>query len=101
MSEKADAAVVVMFHARAKLGKEARLNDLLTEAAAKIKLESGCVSYEFHQHETDEREFIALERWATKSDYDIHLARPYITQLNTSLEDFVEPAKTDVTSILH
>jgi quinol monooxygenase YgiN len=96
-----NAAVVVMFHARSKPGKESRLNDLLTAAAAHIQTEAGCLKYEFHQHETEPREFIVLERWATRPDYDIHLIRPYTVQLNTSLEDFVEHAKTDVTSITH
>ena len=100
MSDESNAAVVAMFHARAKPGQEDRLNKLLEEAVAHTKLEPGNLACEFHRHETEEREFIMIERWASKSDYDVHLARPHAQQLNVSLGDCVEHSRTDVTSIL-
>ncbi len=92
--------VVVMFRAQAIEGMESELNDLLLWVAYQSRLEEGCVTYKVHQEDSDPRQFIVLERWATKAEHDIHMLKPYVANFNEDASEMVETSRSDITSIL-
>ena len=59
---------------------------VLAATAATSRGVQGCIDYRFTRDTEDPTAFYSIERWASKSDLDAHMAAPHTQQLLGSLE---------------
>lgn len=66
----------VLFTATVKEGKEDEFyntaNDIMTSSNAE---DDGCITFTFHQHAQNPREFFCYEQWRDQSAFEAHFAR--------------------------
>lgn len=68
---------------RAKPGKQ---NNFLTEVAESgiletIRMEDGCLAYQYYQSVEDEACLMLVEKWATEEQQHTHMEQPHIKLL--------------------
>jgi quinol monooxygenase YgiN len=76
--------------AKAKPGKEAELEKLISELVKSTHQETGCLTYRFHKSLTNPNVFIAFEKWATKEALDSHLQTPHVGKALQKKEELME-----------
>ncbi len=61
-------------------GTEQMFFDRLGEIITKTRAEPGCISYHFHQHNSEPYRFMFYENFIDQAAFDDHVAQPYIKE---------------------
>lgn len=71
--------ITVIARAKAKPGTEEEIERALRENAEESRREGGCASYIVLRG--DDRTFMTVERWHTRTDFDQHMTTPHVQKL--------------------
>jgi quinol monooxygenase YgiN len=71
--------VVVIARAKVQPGREEEMAQAMRQNAEASRCEDGCISYSVLRG--DEGTFMTVERWASRSDADTHMATPHVQTL--------------------
>ena len=82
--------VTVIAHFRAKAGLESRLHQELQRLLGPTRAESGCISYDLHQSQSDPALFVFYENWASQAALDEHFQTPHLKALLNMVPDLVD-----------
>jgi quinol monooxygenase YgiN len=63
----------VISHLRAYPDRAERLKTVLQSLVTPVRQEPGCVSYDLLQCRDDPSEFVVLQHWASRDQYDAHM----------------------------
>jgi len=72
------AEVVVVAHARAKKGRGAEAQALLTQLVGPTHAEKGCRAYALHRDVADPDHLVFVERWESREALDAHSRAPHL-----------------------
>ncbi|OLP18160.1 hypothetical protein BST81_14180 [Leptolyngbya sp. 'hensonii'] len=73
--------ITVTARFKIKPGLEGMLRRELDTVMALTRNETGCISYNLHQSDSDPLQFLMLEQWVSQEALDEHLQMPYIKSL--------------------
>jgi quinol monooxygenase YgiN len=82
--------VTLLARFRAKPGQEARLLQELKRLPGPTRAETGCITYELHQSQTDPALFVFYENWASQAALDAHSNSPHLEVLLKLVPELVE-----------
>jgi quinol monooxygenase YgiN len=72
---------------KAKVGKEAQMQQDLMGLVAPSRIELGCINFDLLLDNQDPSIFILYENWESQADLDAHYQQPYVRQVFKSYEE--------------
>ena len=81
---------------RAKAGQESRLRQEMQRLLAPTRAETGCISYDLHQSQSDPALFVFYENWASQAALDAHFQTPHLQAMMKLVPDLVD-GRLDIT----
>ncbi|MFI6369458.1 putative quinol monooxygenase [Streptomyces sp. NPDC050546] len=77
--------VVLVATMVAKPGQEELIEKTLTEAAARVHAEPGCLRYALHRKAGTTGEFVMIEKWASQEALGAHMKGAAMREIGTAL----------------
>ncbi len=81
--------ITVLAFAEAKGNCDDALEKAFCEAVPPTHLEKGCLKYALQRSQENKKQFVMIEKWASKEDLDKHLQTPHIQVLFKKLPDLL------------
>jgi quinol monooxygenase YgiN len=100
MTPTTNGYVTVLWHARAKAGREADLKAFITAAVTPSRNDPGNIDYEAHEVLGDAGAFVIYERWESREHLDAHLSAPRMTELVPQMLELIDGSIKDGISLL-
>jgi quinol monooxygenase YgiN len=75
---------------RARAGREAEVGRRLRGLVEPSRRDPGCLNYDLHVSLETPGLFLFYENWATRADWDAHMATPHLAAWKAAAEDLVE-----------
>lgn len=72
---------------KAKAGREEELFRELHALVAPTHAEAGCLAYEMHRSHDDAGLFMFTESWASRPEWDAHMASPHLAAFGAKQAD--------------
>ena len=82
--------MIIVAKLKAKSGKEAETEKVLTEMVAKVKGEEGTLSYTLHRLKKDPSVFMFYEKYKNKDALDSHASTPHFKEMAGILSSLLE-----------
>ncbi len=82
--------LTIVARIKAKPGRENALAAELAKLVAPTLAEAGCLQYDLHRDREDPGNFLFFENWATKPEWEAHMASPQLTAYMAVADDLVE-----------
>lgn len=80
-------AVIAYFYAKPE--KLHELEKILQEFVVRTRQEPGCIDYHLHQADDDPNVFVFYENWRTRSDWNLHNQKPFLTSFLNRRMDYL------------
>ncbi len=84
-----DKICTVIAYFFAKPEKRGELEEILRGLVDRTREEPGCINYDLHQSDDDPNVFVFYENWRSRSDWDEHNQKPFLTRLLDKRMDFL------------
>ena len=82
--------LTIIARVRARPGQESRLLQELKRLPAPTRAETGCISYDLHQSQSDPALFVFYENWASQAALDAHFESPHLQAVLKLVPELVE-----------
>ncbi len=81
--------LTIVAEIKAKPGKEAELQKLLESLVAPSRKDKGCLDYVLHVSNEDPGFFLFYESWASKEEWEQHMATPHLEDFKAHADELV------------
>lgn len=75
---------------KARLGREEELGRELRALVEPTHAEAGCIAYEMHQSQEDQGLYMFTEAWASRPEWDAHMASPHLTAFGAKQDNLCD-----------
>ena len=82
--------LTLVAYLQAKPEKVQELETVLRSFVEPTRREPGCIDYHFHRSTDDPNVFMFYENWASREDFEKHLAMPYLAAFWERRLDYLE-----------
>jgi quinol monooxygenase YgiN len=93
--------VMVVVHARARVGMEHVAKRELMAIAEPIRANPDCLDYRVYQDRRDGQSFVFYERWVNEPAFEAHLERDYMDAYKSRVDDLFEGRRWDYMQEVH
>lgn len=62
--------------------------------------ELGCINYDLHQDNDNSSHFMLYENWQTRELWQLHMAKPHLTEFMANTSDSVEDIRINEMSVI-